>query len=189
MNVQTVRAWWHEHRRANGIPPAQRAHPPETKHAALRLVLEDGLTPTQAARQTGAHPAAIRKWAQHRLDELHQDQLQDLAIRSPPNTTNPSPTSPNASTSPSAHSSAGSTTTNTPNAANTAKTAKASGPQRDGSHEAHQHPAYTYGRIERGMREPPEEIATRIATTLGVSAEEFRASWLRARDRPPGTPA
>ncbi|BCI84572.1 hypothetical protein MTY66_61970 (plasmid) [Mycolicibacterium sp. TY66] len=44
-------------------------------------------------------------------------------------------------------------------------------------------------RIESGERAPTDEQAEVLAGLVGTDAEQYRAAWLRARKRPPGTPA
>lgn len=43
-------------------------------------------------------------------------------------------------------------------------------------------------RIESGESQPTTEQVNVLSSLLGATAEEYRAAWLRARDRPPGTP-
>lgn len=44
-------------------------------------------------------------------------------------------------------------------------------------------------RIESGERAPTDEQAATLSRLLGTDAEQYRAAWQRARQRPPGTPA
>jgi transposase-like protein len=89
VNVNTVRAWWHEHRLANDIPPAQRPHPAKVRQAALRLVFHDQLTPDEAAKALRVKPGVVQHWAnQHRKrnqllppERGHPDALREEALR------------------------------------------------------------------------------------------------------------
>ncbi|MEE3755314.1 helix-turn-helix transcriptional regulator [Mycobacterium intracellulare] len=43
-------------------------------------------------------------------------------------------------------------------------------------------------RIETGETAPTDEQAVRLSQLLGTDDAEYRAAWLRAKERPPGTP-
>ncbi|EFV13411.1 hypothetical protein [Segniliparus rugosus] len=79
----SVGLWAKEHRALHSIPPTRRGHPEHVHREAVRLVLEDGLSRAQAAKQTGAHTGTVERWVQLSLRELHRDpgQLQALAAR------------------------------------------------------------------------------------------------------------
>ena len=53
----------------------RRKHSEEFKREAVKLVIEEGLPITEAARNLGLHPNLLRKWKQHFESEFEDTSL------------------------------------------------------------------------------------------------------------------